>query len=365
MKKFWISGVGLALYSQLSIASDFTDRFWYGLSGSGGYQTVSSNLTTNTSKSGFLGNFRLFGEYQSDNWGALNLGIGGQETWQTGSTTARQQQLTVSAVLIDLSYLYPLWHLTSDSTFWVGVSLSTQTAAGAIFDFTNLQSTQVFTQVGPHVRYNFQIESWHVFAGLEGLYGLNSPNKTILTFPVYVGVMFRLGNEPKEDEVKPELKPESVQLPSPTVTVVPPLEKPKVELKLDAKLVTFDVNKTTLKPASVNFLAKVSKILVDQNDNWKAIEISGHTDGTGKSEHNLELSEGRARTVLDEFVKNGVSKERLSSKGYGSQKMIPGEPINSEVHRRVELAFDGVIDAEKLQKALDALKTQSQAGGDE
>jgi outer membrane protein OmpA-like peptidoglycan-associated protein len=348
------------LICQFSFASDFSDHSWYGISAGGGYQSLSSSLNTDTPKSGYLLNFKLLGEYRSDSWGAFNLGVGGQETWQQGSTTSRLQQLTIGSILVDISYLYPILHLSSESVLWVGAAFNTHIGAGTLFDFTNLQSNQYFTEIGPHVRYNFDFNSWHCFAGAEFLYGLNSPSKTILTIPVYVGVMFRLGNEPKKEESQPQ--PIVTPTPAPLVEEKPvsaPVETPKVELKLDAKLVTFDVDKTTLKPASINFLEKVSQILVNQQDNWKAIQISGHTDGTGKPTHNRTLSEGRAKAVLDEFVKNGVPADRLTSEGYGSQKLIPGEPKNSEVHRRVELSFDGVLDSEKLQKALDSLKTKA------
>lgn len=46
------------------------------------------------------------------------------------------------------------------------------------------------------------------------------------------------------------------------------------------------------------------------------IEIGGHTDNTGSKEYNKTLSENRARSVYNYLIENGISKDRLSYKGY-------------------------------------------------
>jgi outer membrane protein OmpA-like peptidoglycan-associated protein/tetratricopeptide (TPR) repeat protein len=48
-----------------------------------------------------------------------------------------------------------------------------------------------------------------------------------------------------------------------------------------------------------------------------SVEIRSHTDAKGSSEHNIALSERRAKAVYDYLVKNGVNKNRLKYKGYG------------------------------------------------
>jgi OmpA-OmpF porin, OOP family len=100
----------------------------------------------------------------------------------------------------------------------------------------------------------------------------------------------------------------------------------------------FDTDKTDVKPESTATLDEVAALL--KIDRSLKLEISGHTDNTGKAEHNLKLSEGRARAVVDLLVKKyGIDAARLSSRGYGDTKSVT--PNTSEEgrakNRRVEL----------------------------
>ncbi len=56
--------------------------------------------------------------------------------------------------------------------------------------------------------------------------------------------------------------------------------------------------------------------LLKENPTMK-IEIGGHTDNTGTSEDNLNLSQHRAESVLEFIKAKGISSERLLAKGYG------------------------------------------------
>ena len=46
-------------------------------------------------------------------------------------------------------------------------------------------------------------------------------------------------------------------------------------------------------------------------------EIEGHTDAIGSAEYNLELSNRRARSVLNYLVKRGLDRSRFRTKGFG------------------------------------------------
>ncbi|BDS14056.1 OmpA family protein [Aureispira anguillae] len=52
------------------------------------------------------------------------------------------------------------------------------------------------------------------------------------------------------------------------------------------------------------------------------IEIGAHTDATGSSKYNKELSEKRAQSVKKYLEKKGVSAARLVAKGYGESKLL-------------------------------------------
>jgi outer membrane protein OmpA-like peptidoglycan-associated protein/tetratricopeptide (TPR) repeat protein len=52
------------------------------------------------------------------------------------------------------------------------------------------------------------------------------------------------------------------------------------------------------------------------------VALQGHTDNVGSEQDNLLLSENRAKSIYDYLVTKGVSKARLSFKGYGASKPI-------------------------------------------
>ncbi|MFO8066362.1 MAG: OmpA family protein [Bacteroidales bacterium] len=82
----------------------------------------------------------------------------------------------------------------------------------------------------------------------------------------------------------------------------------------------FETDKYELLPESISELKRLINLL-DNNPSLK-IEISGHTDSVGTYEYNLELSKNRARSVFNFLVDNGISKSRLTYKGYADTKPI-------------------------------------------
>ena len=84
--------------------------------------------------------------------------------------------------------------------------------------------------------------------------------------------------------------------------------------------VFFDLNKSSLRKESIVELDGFVQYLT-RNVELK-IELGGHTDSRGDFEENRLLSEQRAKAVCDYLIKNGIAKERLSFKGYGSSEPI-------------------------------------------
>ncbi len=115
------------------------------------------------------------------------------------------------------------------------------------------------------------------------------------------------------------------------------LEKIKVGTKIVLRNVFFDVDKATLRQESVTELDRLVAIM-NENPHLK-IEISGHTDSDGNDDHNLRLSQARAKSVLEYVVKKGIKTERLVSKGYGeTQPMAANDtPENKQKNRRTEI----------------------------
>ncbi|MCX7696612.1 MAG: OmpA family protein [Bacteroidales bacterium] len=78
--------------------------------------------------------------------------------------------------------------------------------------------------------------------------------------------------------------------------------------------VFFDFDKYELKPESYPELDKLVEFL-KKNPSLR-IEIQGHTDNVGSREHNMKLSENRAKAVYEYLVSKGIDRNRMSYKGY-------------------------------------------------
>lgn len=98
----------------------------------------------------------------------------------------------------------------------------------------------------------------------------------------------------------------------------------------------FDFDKTTLKSESYEELDKVVEFL--NNNPSVEIEIAGHTDDKGSDDYNLNLSQGRAQSVVDYLINQGIDEKRLIAKGYG--ETVPVATNETEegraINRRVE-----------------------------
>ncbi len=83
---------------------------------------------------------------------------------------------------------------------------------------------------------------------------------------------------------------------------------------------SFDSNSATLRAESTEQLANIAQIL-------KAyptlhIMIGGFTDNTGDAAANLQLSQARANSVMQELTKMAIDVNRLEARGYGETSPV-------------------------------------------
>lgn len=115
------------------------------------------------------------------------------------------------------------------------------------------------------------------------------------------------------------------------------LNKLAVGTKIVLRNIFFDFDKATLRPESQAELERVYKLMAEEYPKLK-IELSGHTDDRGNAAYNVDLSERRAKAVVDYLVKKGIGADRLKSAGYGlTQPMVPNtSAANRQLNRRTE-----------------------------
>ncbi|MFT4601416.1 MAG: OOP family OmpA-OmpF porin [Arenicella sp.] len=95
------------------------------------------------------------------------------------------------------------------------------------------------------------------------------------------------------------------------------LEKiPKGEIEIEG--IEYDFDSDKLRPISEEILDNLLDFL-ELNSNLK-IEIRSHTDERGNDAYNLDLSDRRAKSVVDYLVDHGIPRVRLVPKGYGETK---------------------------------------------
>jgi outer membrane protein OmpA-like peptidoglycan-associated protein len=68
-------------------------------------------------------------------------------------------------------------------------------------------------------------------------------------------------------------------------------------------------------------------------------EVSGHTDSSGKAEHNKELSGKRAAAIVKELVAKGVDAKDIISVGMGSEKPLV-TPDDTEAKKKKNRRYE-------------------------
>lgn len=101
--------------------------------------------------------------------------------------------------------------------------------------------------------------------------------------------------------------------------------------------VTFDFNKSDLKPQFYPALNNVARTLAEYNQT--IVEVSGHTDSIGTDAVNQRLSEQRAASVGNYLIGQGLQRERFEIVGFGKRHPIADNSTEQgrALNRRVEI----------------------------
>jgi OOP family OmpA-OmpF porin len=166
-------------------------------------------------------------------------------------------------------------------------------------------------------------------ADLRNVINFNTYDDRGSSFLYTAGLTYEIGGKEKVMEEPPVVEPEPVPAPAPVVTPPPPPPAPKEQGAIIFRNINFDFDKANIKAESNPILDEVTEYL-KANPNVK-MEVQGHTDGKGKAEYNLKLSDKRAAAVKAYLVGKGVAADRLETKGLGLTK--PVAPNDTEENR--------------------------------
>lgn len=119
------------------------------------------------------------------------------------------------------------------------------------------------------------------------------------------------------------------------------LKNIKIGSKIALRNVFFDTGKSDIRSESNAELDRLVKLLKDVPG--LKIELSGHTDNTGSAQNNITLSQDRAQAVVNYLVNKGIAKNRLTAKGYGSDRPVDtnSTAAGRQNNRRTEFEITG------------------------
>ncbi|WNJ19416.1 OmpA family protein [Pontibacter sp. G13] len=101
--------------------------------------------------------------------------------------------------------------------------------------------------------------------------------------------------------------------------------------------IEFETGSASLTGNSASQIEHLAKLMDNYPD--VNIRVEGHTDNTGGTDSNLQLSESRAESVKNQLVQDGVSADRISTKGYGESQPIATNdtPEGRDQNRRINI----------------------------
>lgn len=103
--------------------------------------------------------------------------------------------------------------------------------------------------------------------------------------------------------------------------------------------ILFAFDSAQINPEAETIVAKIAGMM--QQHPTLELAVVGYTDNTGDFNYNLNLSKRRAEAIVNQLVKEGVSKDRLAGVGVGPLNPIASNSTEQgrAENRRVELVL--------------------------
>jgi outer membrane protein OmpA-like peptidoglycan-associated protein len=145
----------------------------------------------------------------------------------------------------------------------------------------------------------------------------------------------RLGPESTSTDFIEALKPMPKERGIRVLNAEPAANAPAPSVAVDIK---FGLNSAALTDEAKDVIKQMATAMQSEQLSHYRFRLEGHTDITGRPEHNLVLSRQRARAVRDYLIQTySIAPGRLSAVGRGQEMLLdPGHP-DSPVNRRVQV----------------------------
>lgn len=102
-------------------------------------------------------------------------------------------------------------------------------------------------------------------------------------------------------------------------------------------VINFDFDSARLQQQSLPLLGKLAQAMQSENLQKTLFRVEGHTDAKGSQRYNEELSDRRARAVMEFLREQGVAEDRLQAEGKGFSDLLnKDQPLAAE-NRRVRI----------------------------
>jgi OOP family OmpA-OmpF porin len=179
-------------------------------------------------------------------------------------------------------------------------------------------------------------------------------SETLHNWEYSAGLTFVFGGvKPAAAAMPPVVEPatQPAPQPEPPLEPVPAAEPTPGHYKYCVTLHTeFDIDQAVIRPEYRDEIAKVGDFMKKYPTTTAVIE--GHTDNVGSHDHNKELSQRRAESVVDYLVQNfGIDRSRLTAKGYGFTRPVADNSTDQgrQKNRRIEAIIDCAFDVQQIQ----------------
>jgi OmpA-OmpF porin, OOP family len=179
-------------------------------------------------------------------------------------------------------------------------------------------------------------------------------NETLFNYEYTVGLSYQFGGKKPAPVPAPapvaQPAPEAAPAPEAPLEPLPAAEPTPERMKYCITMhIEFDIDKAEIRPEYHDEVAKAGDFMNKYPTTTAVIE--GHTDEVGSDEHNMQLSQRRAESVVKYLVeKFGIDPSRLSAKGYGKTKPVADNTTDAgkQKNRRIEAIVDCVLEVKEL-----------------